>query len=144
MMLALFYSGDFWSRITGRAVYVSFNSRELEVPATPPPGRGVTANTLSARARGAAGRPLGAASEAGASSRRPTTALARGPYSDAHPSSPRDLSAPVSVHAPAQDCRLPGARGRSPAAPLQRTRMCGSPFRRVGGRFFAEGRIRGL
>lgn len=54
-------------------------------------------------------RPRGGRfAEAGASSRRRATALAPGPHSDFHPTSPRDLSAPASAHALAQ------ARGRSP------------------------------
>lgn len=40
--------------------------------------------------------------------------------------------------------RSPRLGGGARAVPLQRTKTCGSPFFRVGGRFFAEGRIGGF
>lgn len=121
MLAALFW--EFWFRITGRAVYVSFNSRGAGKATSE-----VTDSKHVKRTCKGSSRPLGADSEAGASSRRPATALARSPYSDFHPTSPSDLPAPVPAHAPARARRFPGARGRSPSGAPAKDQNVGITF----------------
>lgn len=139
VLAALFW--DFWFRITGRALFMYQLSR------TRGARKAVSEVSDSKHVKHVQREqpaPGGQIHRGRGLLPPPATALARSPYSDFHPTSPPDLSAPVLDHAPALARGVLGARGRRPGGGPAKDQTCGSPFLRVGGRFFAEGRIGGL
>lgn len=138
VLAALFW--DFWFRVTGRAVPQPSGTRGA--------GKAISEVSDSKHVRRTckgSGQPLGAESQ------RPEPPPTARPLPSPAVSTPTSTPLPLATSPlwsrPTRQPRLVGSQergGGAQAMPLQRTKTCASPFLRVGGRFFAEGRIGGL